>query len=262
MIENEEEIELGSDRIHATHHLAAGERFVVVAPPLFEENARLRKVLVNLSRFLSGEGYDVVRFDYYGTGYSPGSFADVTLERAQANLEDALAFCWQNGGEDVRVIGVRFGGYLALSSLERHPDLRAIAWEPVLNPAAYFKEVLRSEVASQMLIYGAVKHDREQLAEMIRSEGQLHLEGYCVSSSLVDQLGAGTRLDPDVLRPVEGRAAVVYWQSRREHKRWASSEINSHWVDGIRVAYNHIRYLDAWPEPLYQHTLEELRKSG
>lgn len=262
MIKNELEIELGSDRVHATHHRAAGERYVVVAPPLFEENARLRKVLVNLSRFLSGEGIDVVRFDYYGTGYSPGRYTDMTLERAQVNLEDALDFCRQNGGEDVRVIGVRFGGYLALGSLSRFPGLRVIAWEPVLNPAAYFKEVLRSEVASQMLIYGAVKHDREQLVEMIRSKGQHHIEGYCVSSLFVDQLGTSPRIGPDVLSADADRLALVYWQSRREHKRWASSEISSHWVDGIQVAYNHIRRLDARPQPLYQVTLEELGKSG
>ena len=262
MIENEKEIELGSSSIHATHHCATGERFVVVAPPLFEENARLRKVLVNLSRFLSRQGYDVVRFDYFGTGYSPGRYTDVTLERAQTNLDEAITFCRQHSSKEIWMIGVRFGGYLVLRVLPNVPDVRVVAWEPVMNPAAYIKEVLRSEIASQMLIYGEVRHDRDKLVEIIRADGRLHIEGYCISSALYDQLSGGPLLDPDVLSPDADRTALVYWQSRREHKRWSSSDITSHWVDGIRFAYNHIRYLDPQPEPLYQQTLEELRKGG
>jgi len=259
LIENEREITIGRDAIHATHHRAAGKQFVVVAPPLFEEDARLRKVLVNLSRFLCDAGYDVVRFDYYGTGFSQGRYTDVTLERTRQNLDDALEYCRNNGAERIDLIGVRFGGYLALRSLENESVDKVVAWEPVMNPAAYIKEVLRSEVATQMLIYGSVQQDREQLVEAMRSSGRLYVEGYLISSDLFDQLTGGQVIKPDDTVADKNKIAFVYWQSRREHKKWSSGGVRSHWVDGVRFGYNHIRYMEPRSDSLYRQTLEELK---
>jgi alpha/beta superfamily hydrolase len=262
MIDNELEITIGEGSIHATHHRADGRHFVAVAPPLFEESARLRKVLVNLSRFLCSHGYDVVRFDYHGTGYSPGRFEDVTLERAGKDLEHALGYCHESGAVETHVIGVRFGAYVALRALDNTLNGRVVAWEPVVDPAAYIKEVLRSEVATQMLIYGEVRRDRDRMVEIIRDEGKLYVEGYCVCRDLHDQLASGSVVTPDGLTPNSGKTSFIYWQTRREHKRWSSAGIHSHWVDGVRLAYNHIRHLEPRSDALYQCTLEELKRGG
>lgn len=262
MIENEQNVEFGSSSIHATHHRAAGQRYVVLAPPLFEESARLRKVLVNLSRYLCGEGYDVVRFDYLGTGFSPGRYTDVTLESARRDLDDAIGYCRQNGADKVYVIGVRFGGYLALQTVDDDAVARVVAWEPVVNPSAYVKDVLRAEVASQMLIYGEVRHDRDYLIETVRSGNDIYVEGYRVCAGLYDQLIAGPALSPEAFQEHTKKIALVYWQTRREHKRWSTGGFNCRWVDGVRVAFNHIRQLEPHPDPLYQSTLRELRDGG
>jgi alpha/beta superfamily hydrolase len=262
MIKNEQFVELGSNAIHATHHRATGERYVVLAPPLFEENARLRKVLVNLSRYLSGEGYDVVRFDYRGTGFSPGSYTDVTLESARRDLSEAIGYCREKGAGGIHVVGVRFGGYLALEAIDDGVVARVVAWEPVVKPEAYIKEVLRSEVASQLLIYGEVRHDRDRLVEMIGAGQDIYVEGYRICSDLYDQLSSAPELSPDTLRGHVDRMALVYWQTRREHKRWSTGGFKCHWVNGVRVAFNHIRQLEPRPEPLYRPTLQEIRNGG
>ena len=262
MIENERDITIGRDAIHATHHRGDGSRYVVVAPPLFEEDARLRKVLVNLSRFLCDAGYDVVRFDYYGTGFSQGRYTDVTLERTRQNLDDALEYCRKEGAERIDLIGVRFGGYLALQSLENGAIGKVVAWEPVLNTSAYIKEVLRSEVATQMLIYGEVRQDREQLVKAMRSEGRIYVEGYLISSDLFDQLADGSLIKPDGTVFGENKVVFIYWQSRREHKKWSSGGVRSHWVDGVRFGYNHIRVMEPRSDSLYRQTMEELKYDG
>ena len=262
MIENEREITIGADSIHATHHSAKGRRFVVVAPPLFEEDARLRKVLVNLSRFLCAEGYDVVRFDYLGTGFSPGRYEDLTLERARQNLGEAIEYCRLNGGGRVQSVGVRFGGYLALEALDSASVDSVVAWEPVLNPAVYIREVLRSEVATQMLIYGQVRQDRERLIETMRSVGRLYVEGYLISSLLYDQLADGQAVDTDRLAAAAKDCAFVYWQTRREQKKWSAAGIRSLWVDGVRFGFNHIRYMAPRSDELYRQTLEELKRDA
>jgi alpha/beta superfamily hydrolase len=262
LIDNEREIKIGADAIHAIHHRAGGGRFAAVAPPLFEESARLRKVLVNLSRFLCGEGIDVVRFDYYGTGYSPGRYEDVTLERAGRDLADTIAYCRDHGATRLDLIGVRFGGYLALGELENPLLSRIVAWEPVVDPAAYIREVLRSEVATQMLIYGEVRRDRDRLVEAIRADGRLYVEGYCICRDLYDQLAGGRVLTPEAVSRSTHKAALLYWQTRREQKRWSGGGCRSRWVDGVRFAFNHIRHLDPRSEPLYRQTLEDLTTDG
>jgi alpha/beta superfamily hydrolase len=262
LIQNEREITIGVDSIHATHYCADGRRFVVIAPPLFEEDARLRKVLINLSRFLCDAGYDVVRFDYYGTGFSPGRYEDVTLERARQNLDDAIEYCRGSNAGRIQSIGVRFGGYLALGALAQESLDSVVAWEPVLNPAVYIKEVLRSEVATQMLIYGEVRRDRERLIEDMRSIGQLYVEGFLISSALYDQMAAGQVIKSDRLLADSKDFAFVYWQTRREQKKWSAAGIRSHWVDGVRFGYNHIRHMAPRSDELYRQTLEELKSDA
>jgi alpha/beta superfamily hydrolase len=260
LIHNEQEIELGPDKIYATHYRAEGQRFIVVAPPLFEEDARLRKVLVNLSRYLCDAGYDVVRFDYYGAGFSPGRYEDVTLERTRQNLDDAVAYCRGKGADTIQSVGVRFGAYLALGALGRASLDRVVAWEPVLNPAAYIKEVLRSEVATQMLIYGEVRQDRDRLIEAMRSHGRMFVEGYLISSELYDQLAQGQVVETDRLIADSRDFSFVYWQTRREQKKWLSNGVGSYWVDGVRFGFNHIRYMAPRSDELYRQTLEELKR--
>lgn len=260
LIDNEHEITIGEDSIHATHYRAAGGRFVVVAPPLFEEDARLRKVLVNLARHLRDAGYDVVRFDYCGTGFSPGRYADLSLERARHNLAAALEYCRSAGAGRVDLVGVRFGAYLALESAADGSVNRVVVWEPVLNPAAYIKEVLRSEVATQMLIYGEVRQDRDTLVEAMRASGRMYVEGYLISSELYEQLSAGQAIKPNETLADVKNVAFVYWQSRREQKRWAAAGIRSHWVEGVRFGFNHIRFMEPRSDELYRKTIEELQQ--
>jgi pimeloyl-ACP methyl ester carboxylesterase len=260
LIQNEREITIGGDSIHATRHTAGGRRFVVVAPPLFEEDARLRKVLVNLSRYLCNVGYDVVRFDYFGTGFSRGGYEDVSLERTRQNLLDAVEYCRGFDCGRIHLLGVRFGGYLALRALDCTGVNGVVAWEPIVDPAAYIREVLRSEVTTQMLTYGEVRQDRERLIEAVRSEGSIYVEGYQISREFYDQLAGGKVFKPGDSLAGENRVAFIHWQTRREHRRWSSRGIRCRWVDGVHFAYNHIRYMEPRSDELYRHTLEELRR--
>ncbi|WP_114227374.1 MULTISPECIES: alpha/beta fold hydrolase [Sphingomonas] len=60
-----------------------------------------------------------VRFDYSGTGESPGDFADGTLERW---LEDVLAIIDEVAAGPLVLAGSSMGGWLALLAALRRPD--------------------------------------------------------------------------------------------------------------------------------------------
>src|SRR5262249_4657414 len=147
--------------VFATHHRAESRDFVVVASPLFEEQARTRKILVNLARDLAGRSLQVVRFDYPGTGLSEGSHESLTLSGAVAALDHAIAYCRARGAERVLLVGLRFGASLALIAAPRLPLARVVVWEPVLDLAGYFQELLRPDMSSQMQTFGKVRHRRD-----------------------------------------------------------------------------------------------------
>lgn len=263
MIQNEENIELGTVSSHAVHHKADGHNFIVIAPPLFEESVRLRKVLVNLSRFLCDSGFDIVRLDYFGSGFSPGEYVDLTMTQALADLNAAIDYCIGQNAARIIVVGVRFGGYLALLNRIDRPEVnRVITWEPVVDLRNYMREVLRGEVSTQMLIYGKVRNNQAQLIERLLSEGQLFVEGYCISSAFFQQLNSAMPIDYEFLSPYKDVTTLIYWQSRREQKRWSTQNFNSIWLENVRVAYSHIRYLDSSPERLFNSTLAGIQKDG
>jgi pimeloyl-ACP methyl ester carboxylesterase len=72
-----------------------------------------------LDDFAEARGAGLLRFDYSGTGSSPGEFADGTLD---AWLEEALAIVDHLTQGPVIVIGSSMGGWIALHLALRLPD--------------------------------------------------------------------------------------------------------------------------------------------
>lgn len=263
MIVNESNIVLGKTKSHAVHHEAKGKQFVVIAPPLYEEGVRLRKVLVNASRYLCARGYDVVRFDYFGTGFSPGDDTDLRLPQAKEDLKQAIEYCHNLGAERITILGVRFGAYLGLlSRIENTHVNDVIAWEPIMDPKRYLKELIRSEASSQMFIYGKVKSDQDQLFQQMAAEGYLFIEGYGMSKEFSEQLNAAPDIDKGILSRYKKSTELIYWQSSREFKHWSGNGVNCQWLTGIRIAYSHIRYLNPVPQKLFDATLMGIEANG
>jgi len=74
---------------------------------------------LTLERWAAERQLGFVRFDYSGTGESPGDFADGTLERW---LEDALAVIDEVTDGPLVLAGSSMGGWLALLAALRRPD--------------------------------------------------------------------------------------------------------------------------------------------
>ena len=72
-----------------------------------------------LARFAGERGVGMLRFDYSGTGSSPGRFADGTLE---AWLEDALGLIDSQTDGPLILVGSSMGGWIALLAALRRPD--------------------------------------------------------------------------------------------------------------------------------------------
>jgi alpha/beta superfamily hydrolase len=259
----EDELFLDGDRVFVTHYRprAPSTAFAIIAPPLFEEGARTRKVLVNLARDLAVRGVHAVRFDYPGTGLSAAPHDALTLTGARDALDRMIGWCRERGAIDLRIVGLRFGGYLALSALSmltRTPLARVVAWEPVLDPAAHFQEALRVEMSNQMVTFGKVRHNREQLIADLRADRSVLVDGNRVAPALYRELDAAAPVELPALAAHKDRLTLITWDSAKLHDSACREGLTSVRVADVRFSWKHIRSLEPRSTALFLATLQAL----
>lgn len=129
---------------------------VLVCPPFGQEAIRSYRMLRVLADRLARAGYDVLRFDYFGTGDSMGDDEETSLsgwieDIASAHTELAAS----SPAGAVAWIGLRLGAtaaWLAATQAITPPD-RLILCEPVLDGSAYLRTLAHAHEANQAANY-------------------------------------------------------------------------------------------------------------
>ena len=250
----EEEMYLGEHAFFAAHHRASSDTYLVIAPPLFEELSRTRKILVNLSRLVAETGINVVRFDYYGTGLSDGDFMDFDLHEAQQNLATVLAYCRDQGARRIVLLGFRFGGYLALAHQSQVDAV--LAWEPVLDLAAHFREMTRIELGNELVAYGKPRNNQDGLIARLEEEGSVLLDGFRVGRAVYRQFGEAPAIPMESLR--SPRVSLFFWEHQKLHEQAQKLGVESLWITAVRFSWRHIRFLEPRSQDLFVRTMARL----
>ena len=115
----------------------------VLCSPLGHEYINSYGSMRHLADGLAQCGIPTVRFDYHGTGDSPGADLDPDrLSRWQADIRTAIQRARALSGRTrVCLIGVRFGATLAaLVARDSHVDL-VVLWNPCINGRRYLREL-------------------------------------------------------------------------------------------------------------------------
>jgi pimeloyl-ACP methyl ester carboxylesterase len=257
----EDEFFLGpGERTFVTHYRAAGNTFTILAPPLFEEAARTRKVLVNVARDLAAAGIDAVRFDYPGTGLSAGSTEELTLAGALAALRDAVAYCHRLGATQVHLLGFRFGAYLALTAATELPLSRLIVWEPVLDLSVYFQELLKIEMSNQLVTFGKVRRGRDQLLASLRAGHGILVDGNRVCPGLHREMEAAPAIDLAALAPFKDRLTLHFWDNKKLHEIASRVGLRSALVGDVKFSWKHIRTLEPRSDGLFRETVRAVKE--
>jgi pimeloyl-ACP methyl ester carboxylesterase len=114
-------IEVGGRRV--AYRLREGSSPALVFLPGYGSDMEGNKALA-LDAFAEQQGICLLRFDYSGTGSSPGRFEDGTLD---AWLEEAIAVVDRLTNGPLLVIGSSMGGWLALHlALRRAERVKAL----------------------------------------------------------------------------------------------------------------------------------------
>ena len=188
----------------------------VMSHPFGEEKLWSHRVFVSCARALAERGHAVLRFDYCGAGDSSGMSADTSLASHLADLQAAVRTLEQRVPtvERIGLIGLRLGASFAASLLESQPEssrLRCgplVLWDPIVDGDGYFQELLRSNLSTQLAVYGKVVDNREVLTARIRAGGTVNVDGYEIGKELLESCGVSTLLTTEPKRH-DGPTLVV-----------------------------------------------------
>ncbi len=107
---------------------------LLIANPTGWEAIRAHRALRLLAMKASEKGFDVLRFDFMGTGDSLGDESTHTAEQALLDIEVAVEELTSLAGVSrIVLVGVRVGARIALEAARRGgmPVERIVLWDPV-----------------------------------------------------------------------------------------------------------------------------------
>lgn len=201
--------------LYGAGHQPARCGFVFCAP-FAEEMLWSQRVFVSLARELSSRGFPVLRFDYMGTGDSEGEFQDSTMQVWLSDIGAAIEVLRQESHvQRVVLLGLGLGATLAARKAEEESLVEGLVlWQPVLSGPAYMKEILRTNITSQMAIYKEVRHKSEDLIRFLKEGSTINFDGYELSNILFEEISAVNLLDgPKIF---SGKVLLVQISRQRE----------------------------------------------
>ncbi len=141
-------------------HTTSQNHAVLMCHPLGHEYPRSYRNLQQLAIQLAQAGFDVFRFDYYGTGNSEGDSADVTAEQCANDIHDAALYLLeQSGCETLSIIATRLGVPFALKA-KIHAVENLIAWDPVIRGSAFIDmlETFHDKELGSLTSFSQIRH--------------------------------------------------------------------------------------------------------
>jgi len=136
----------GGDKLFGVYHPAQdvfSRKAVLLCPPIYAEYFRTYRYFRNLADSWSQAGHHVLRFDYFGTGDSAGSWRDAGPSRWLQDIEAASRELREiSGCTQISLAGARFGATLALlSTCKLDIADRVIVWDPIVKGADYINSL-------------------------------------------------------------------------------------------------------------------------
>ena len=134
--------------LFAWHHVARDDvrrgAAVVLCPPLGFDYICVYRSWRILAQELAGLGFDVIRFDYHGTGDSAGDAEEPgRLDAWLRSIDQAIAAAQAMAGTGhVALVGLRLGATLAAEAAAARGGVsRLVLWSPFRSGRAYVREI-------------------------------------------------------------------------------------------------------------------------
>ncbi len=134
-------IESAAGRLYSVHYQSRSvrkEHAILFAHSLGHEYVRAHRNLQQLAVALCGRGFDVVRFDYMGTGDSDGLSEEVNAETMGSDLLNVRQYIIdQTNTKRVSLVGLRLGATVATHFREAFQYM--VLWDPVPSGKSFLE---------------------------------------------------------------------------------------------------------------------------
>ncbi|MDJ0793305.1 MAG: hypothetical protein QNI98_03600 [Woeseiaceae bacterium] len=155
-----------NDELFAIYHPASGAprgHGVLIAPPLLNEAMRANYALRQIALKLSASGFDVLRFDFAGTGNSALDISEISVQRWMADIENAAKELEDIAGSIAfSLVSVRFSTFLCSQLGLNRRITRHAMWDPLMSGKEWLASLRRSQdAASKRLPHAQLDRDTE-----------------------------------------------------------------------------------------------------
>ena len=230
-------------RLFACHHLPQvspeRELGVVLCYPLGQEYMRSHRAYLHLASRLAAVGFHVGRFEYYGTGDSPGDEDGATvgdwLGDVSVAVDEARRAIHRR---HVALAGLRFGAALTMLAAANRGDVsHLVLWDPIVRGQDYLDQL---KVQHQERIWRNFFDERTAVEPL--SDRPKELLGFKMNERLLDELAV---LDLLAVQTKPARSALVF----DTHDDPAVQQLRDHLQNlGVQVTYQHIPGIGIWTE--------------
>ena len=136
-------------QLFGVYHAAngAGRGAAVLCPPWGPEYIASHRIFRRLAIMLAESGYNVLRFDYFGTGDSSGTREDGDLETWYEDASLAVdELRDMSGATTITVFGLRLGAHVAWRLAAERDDVDAVVmWDPVVDGKQYVQALVSAQ---------------------------------------------------------------------------------------------------------------------
>ena len=136
--------------LHPVHNTIKKNSSVLLCNAFGQEYMRSHRAYRQLAMMLTKQGYDVLRFDYRGTGDSALDLDEVNADDWINDINVAITELREiSAVQSIHVVGLRLGGLLAAAACSRRDDIESLNfWDPVTSGVQYINE-LRQELTDE-----------------------------------------------------------------------------------------------------------------
>jgi len=115
-------------------------------------------LFTKLARKLCKEGISVLRFDFYGSGDSEGSFEDMSLETEMIDGESAVEYFRNLDFVDkdrIGILGLSMGAIIGVYVASKYKEVKALClWSPLAFPSIIKRKLLTRKMVKKIKTYG------------------------------------------------------------------------------------------------------------
>lgn len=132
--------------LSAVLHQEDLKRVVVLAHGFTGTKCENGRLFVQAARALAEAGISALRFDFWGSGDSEGSFDEATPNTEIADLNAVIGWALKRGFTEIGVLGLSLGGAVSICTVSQNPHVKVLAtWSSVPKLAHWTKGVAGPE---------------------------------------------------------------------------------------------------------------------